>query len=95
MSTTFCVRARDNRWISQKLSMEKNTIGNEPYIKEATVLGGFFVLKGYCGRIFIELQGLQERQGQGPACHALDMEKYINFTCRFIMFRNRKLRRAK
>lgn len=44
MPTTFCVRTRDNRWISQKLSMEKNTIGNEPYIKKATVLGGFFVL---------------------------------------------------
>ena len=44
MPTTFCVRTRDNRWISQKLSMEKNTIGNEPYIKKATVIGSFFVL---------------------------------------------------
>ena len=44
MPATFCVRTRDNRWISQKLSIEKNTIGNEPYIKKATVLGGFFVL---------------------------------------------------
>ncbi len=44
MPTTFCVCTRDNRWISQKLSMEKNTIGNEPYIKKATVLGSFFVL---------------------------------------------------
>ena len=32
MPTTFCVRTRDNRWISQKLSTEKSTIGNEPYI---------------------------------------------------------------
>ena len=40
----FCVYARDNRWISQKLSMEKSTISNEPYIKKATVLGSFFVL---------------------------------------------------
>lgn len=24
--------------------MEKNTIGNEPYIKKATVIGSFFVL---------------------------------------------------
>lgn len=30
ITTTFCDRTRDNRWISQKLSMEKNTIGNEP-----------------------------------------------------------------
>ena len=45
MPTTFCVRTRDNRWISQKLSMEKNTIGNEPYIEKATVLGSFFVLR--------------------------------------------------
>lgn len=44
MPTTFCVRTRDNRWIGQKLSMEKNTIGNEPYIKKATVIGSFFVL---------------------------------------------------
>lgn len=44
MPTTFCVCARDNRWVSQKLSMEKNTIGNEPYTIKATVLGGFFVL---------------------------------------------------
>lgn len=44
MPTTFCVCTRDNRWISQKLSMEKNTIGNEPYIEKATVLGSFFVL---------------------------------------------------
>ena len=44
MPTTFCVSTRDNRWISQKLSVEKNTIGNEPYIKKATVLGSFFVL---------------------------------------------------
>ena len=44
MPTTFCV-CTDNRWVSQKLSMEKNTIGNEPYIKKATVLGGFFVLR--------------------------------------------------
>ena len=44
MPTTFCVRTRDNRWISQKLSMEKNTIGNEHYIKKATVIGSFFVL---------------------------------------------------
>ena len=28
--------------------MEKNTIGNEPYIKKATVLGGFFVLYIKC-----------------------------------------------
>ena len=45
MPTTFCVRTRDNRWISQKLSMEKNTIGNEPYIKKVTVSGNFFVLE--------------------------------------------------
>lgn len=45
MPTTFCVRTRDNRWISQKLSTEKSTIGNEPYIKKATVLGSFFVLR--------------------------------------------------
>ena len=32
MPTTFYVRTRDNRWISQKLSTEKSTIGNEPYI---------------------------------------------------------------
>lgn len=44
MPTTFCACTRDNRWISQKLSMEKSTIGNEPYIEKATVLGGFFVL---------------------------------------------------
>ena len=44
MPTTFCACTRDNRWISQKLSMEKNTIGNEPYIEKATVLGSFFVL---------------------------------------------------
>ena len=44
MPTTFCACTRDNRWISQKLSMEKNTIGNEPYIKKATLLGSFFVL---------------------------------------------------
>jgi len=35
----------DNHWSGQKPSMEKNTIGNEPYIKKATVLGGFFVFK--------------------------------------------------
>jgi len=34
---------RDNHWNSQKLSTEKSTVGNEPYIKKATVLGGFFV----------------------------------------------------
>ena len=45
MPTTFCARTRDNCWISQKLSMEKNTIGNEPYIKKATVSGSFFVLR--------------------------------------------------
>lgn len=45
MPATFCVRTRDNRWISQKLSMEKSTIGNEPYIEKATVLGSFFVLR--------------------------------------------------
>ena len=45
MPTTFCVRTRDNRWISQKLSTEKSTIGNEPYIEKATVLGSFFVLR--------------------------------------------------
>ena len=44
MPTTFCACTRYNRWIRQKLSMEKNTIGNEPYIKKATVLGSFFVL---------------------------------------------------
>ena len=44
IKTTFCACTRDNRWISQKLSMEKNTIGNEPYIEKATVLGSFFVL---------------------------------------------------
>lgn len=44
MPTTFCVRTRDNRWISQKLSTEKSTIGNEPYIEKATVLGSFFAL---------------------------------------------------
>ena len=45
MPTTFCARTRDNRWISQKLSTEKSTIGNEPYIEKATVLGSFFVLR--------------------------------------------------
>lgn len=45
MPTTFCVRTRDNRWISQKLSTEKSTIGNELYIEKATVLGSFFVLR--------------------------------------------------
>ena len=44
MPVTICRNARDNHWSSQKLSMEKNTIGNEPYIKKATVLGSFFVL---------------------------------------------------
>ncbi len=27
---------RDNHWRSQKLSMEKSAVGNEPYIKETT-----------------------------------------------------------
>ena len=36
----------DNHWEGQKLSTEKSTIGNEPCIKEVTVLGGFFVY--YC-----------------------------------------------
>lgn len=39
----FCVLTEDNHWNSQKLSMEKNTVGSEPYIKEVTVTGGFFV----------------------------------------------------
>ncbi len=34
----------DNHWKSQKLSIEKNTVGNEPYIKKATVSGSFFAL---------------------------------------------------
>ena len=34
----------DNRWNSHKLCTEKSTIGNEPYIKGVTVLGGSFVL---------------------------------------------------
>ncbi len=45
MPTTFCVHTRDNRWISKKIIMEKNTIGNEPYIEKATMLGSFFVLR--------------------------------------------------
>lgn len=53
MPATFCVYARDNRWISQKLSMEKNTIGNEPYIKKATMLGSFFVLNSIINEYFI------------------------------------------
>ena len=57
MPTTFCVCTRDNRWISQKLSMEKNTIGNEPYIKKATVLGSFFVLI-----LLYELMKIKNRQ---------------------------------
>ena len=42
MPITICRNARDNHWSSQKLSMEKSTIGNEPYIEKATVLGSFF-----------------------------------------------------
>ena len=57
MPTTFCACTRDNRWISQKLSMEKNTIGNEPYIKKATVLGSFFVLI-----LLYELMKIKNRQ---------------------------------
>mgnify|MGYP000547938619 CR=1 FL=1 len=45
MPVTICRNARDNHWKSQKLSMEKNTVGNEPYIEKATVLGSFFVLR--------------------------------------------------
>jgi len=37
----FCVA--DNHWYGQKPSTEKSTIGNEPCIKEVTVLGDFFV----------------------------------------------------
>lgn len=44
MPVTICRNARDNHWSSQKLSMEKSTIGNEPYIEKATVSGSFFVL---------------------------------------------------
>lgn len=33
----FCICTGDNHWDSQKLCMEKNTVGNEPYIKEVTV----------------------------------------------------------
>lgn len=44
MPVTICRNARDNHWNSQKLSMEKNTVGNEPYIEKATVSGSFFVL---------------------------------------------------
>nr|DAK76646.1 MAG TPA: hypothetical protein [Caudoviricetes sp.] len=32
--TTICVYTRDNRWISQKLSMEKSATGNEPYVNK-------------------------------------------------------------
>jgi hypothetical protein len=45
MPVTICRNARDNHWNSQKLSMEKNTVGNEPYIEKATVSGSFFVLE--------------------------------------------------
>lgn len=44
MSVTIYSNVRDNHWSGQKPSMEKNTVGNEPYIKKATVSGGFFVL---------------------------------------------------
>lgn len=40
----FCVCTGDDHWISQKLSMEKSTVGNESYNREVTVSGGFFVL---------------------------------------------------
>jgi len=33
----------DNHWYGQKPSTEKSIIGNEPFIKEATLSGGFFV----------------------------------------------------
>ena len=37
MPVTICRNARDNHWSSQKLSMEKNTIGNEPYIEKGII----------------------------------------------------------
>lgn len=45
MPVTICRNARDNHWNSQKLSMEKNTVGNEPYIEKATVSGSFLCWK--------------------------------------------------
>lgn len=40
--TTFCDCTRDNRWFSQKLSMEKSTIGNEPLcMLKVTVFDSF------------------------------------------------------
>lgn len=34
MPVTIYSNVRDNHWSGQKPSMEKNTVGNEPYIKK-------------------------------------------------------------
>lgn len=58
MQTTFCVYARNNRWISQKLSVEKSTIGNEPYIFNLVLYVAFQLLLYYYISIIIKWRNI-------------------------------------